>query len=608
MRYILLTSGPTATHMIATPEMDADAPDKKNVERLQKLQAKRREIMALSPEAALDRILDDPHPAALVHSLPMTDFYLLVHDIGPDDSLPLLQLASDRQWDHLMDLETWRHDRLDLSAASRWMDLLLTADSNRFVRWALENRLDYIELYLLRNLEVRIREHDQDPSDFGPGFFSLDNHYYVRILDLPIPEDETVFNEEHRQGFINKFLNRLADYHHPTYQSLLLEAAHIIPAETEETALHWRNVRLAEKGFLPFDEAVGIYQPLKPDMLSARAADQTPPTDSVDIRLPVPVYPFKELASDSLFAIALQEIDAGGHLHRIQHEFANLCNQIIVADHLTVRDRDSLREVVNKACSYLSIGLEQMAPSEKAVDPVQAAGQISRHALADLFRVGFGRALALKWRAESWLNECWFAASGLRLTFWGEKWMGILGGLLIKKPLFYDNYRSGKLYREFSSTTEIEYTEQIFLQIKKMDELLSLVTVDLRHPSSYGFLTYQNLLLTQWACAHLGLTSEVLTPIDIEAFRSFFEALFPAGRGKKDARKKSIPESMKQSFLNWLSAETGLGAVDISEQLGRTFEALFDEIEAELGGVAADKLDPRYVNLFLLEQPGQELL
>ena len=584
-------------------EMDKNTSDQKNIDRFKQLQEKRREIMALPPDQALDRILEDPQPIALVHSLPTTDFYLLVHDIGAEDSLPLLELASDRQWDHIMDLETWQHERLDIGAASHWMDLLLTADPSRFVRWTLEKRLDFIELYLWRNLEVRIREHDQDPSDFGPDFFSLDNHYYVRIIDLPVPMDETVFNEEHRRGFINKFLNRLADFHHLAYQSLLLETAHIIPAETEEAALHWRNVRLAEKGFLPFDESVGIYQALRPEVLRSKMLSGETPIEPDVSRLPVPIYHFKELDADTHFAMGLQQIDTGDHLNRIQHEFVNLCNRIIVADHLTVKDRESLREVVKKACSYLSIGLEQMA-SAGEVDPHQAANLISSHALGDLFRVGFGRALALKWNAENWLNECWFAASGLRLTFWGEKWMGVLGGLLIKKPLFYDNYKSGKLYREFDSTKEIEETENIFSQIKKMDELLSLMTINLRHPSSYGFLTYQNLLLSKWASHHSGLSDEMLTPLDIEAFRSFFAELFQADGHVEKSEKGYIPDSMKWAFLDWLSAETGLKAVEITDQLGQVFEDLFKEVEVELGSVSADKLDPRFINLFLLEQPG----
>ena len=586
--------------------MDPETPDKKSLERLRKLQEKRLEIMTLSPEKALDRILDDPQPVALVHSFPATDFYLLVHDIGPDDSLPLLQLASERQWDHLIDLETWQHDRFDVIAASRWLDLMLTADPDRFVRWSLDHRLELIELYLRGNLEVRVREHDQDPSDFGDDFFSLDNSYYVRIIDLPPSPEESVFNEENRRRFIENYLQRLADFHHPTYLGLLLESVHLIPAEVEETALRWRNVRLAEKGFLPFDEAVGIYQPLSPAALPGREVSQPPPLERMDIRLPVPAYPFKELASDTRFAHALQEIDSGDQLHRIQHEFVNLCNRIIVADHRTVRDRDNLREVVKKACGYLSIGLERLAPDGQASDPRQAAAWISRHTLVDLFRIGFGRALALKWRAEKWLNTCWFAAAGLRLTFWGEQWMGVLGGLLVKKPLFHDNYRTGMLYREFSSVAEIEEAEQIFGQIKAMDDMLSLLGVNLRHPSSYGFLTFKNLLLTLWASDHMGLTAEMLTPLDPDAFRSFFGDLFGDGDQAESEKGRGIPEAMRQGFLDWLSGRTGLEKFELSGQLEPAFTALFSEIEAELGRVTPERLDPRYINLFLLEQPNKK--
>jgi hypothetical protein len=57
---------------------------------------------------------------------------------------------------------------------------------------------------------------------------------------------------------------------------------------------------------------------------------------------------------------------------------------------------------------------------------------------------------------------------------------------------------------------------------------------------------------------------------------------------------------MKNHFLNWLAAETGLKDFEITEGLGRTFENLFTEIESELGRVAARDLDPRYIQMFLL--------
>ena len=66
----------------------------KTLERIQQLQQKRREILELPPAKALDRILTDRHPAALVHSFPEQDFYLLVNEIGAQDALPLLSLAT----------------------------------------------------------------------------------------------------------------------------------------------------------------------------------------------------------------------------------------------------------------------------------------------------------------------------------------------------------------------------------------------------------------------------------------------------------------------------------------------------------------------------------
>ena len=70
--------------------MTEKLPDRQIAERARELQKKRSAIRALPPEQALGRILSDPQPAALVHSFPESDFYLLVHDIGPEDALPLL--------------------------------------------------------------------------------------------------------------------------------------------------------------------------------------------------------------------------------------------------------------------------------------------------------------------------------------------------------------------------------------------------------------------------------------------------------------------------------------------------------------------------------------
>ncbi len=582
--------------------MENDKAENRALERIKQLQEKRQQLLALSPQEALDRILQDPQQLPLVHSFPAQDLYFLIHDIGPEDALPVLALASEKQWDHIVDLEAWQKDRIDIKSVSRWLGLLLDADPQRFMRWFLEQQLEFIEFYLFNNIEVRVREHDQDPSELGDDFFTLDDLYYIRFIDPPVEGDADQITGDQHHAFLTKLTKHLADFDHRIYQNVLLEATHVLPAESEENCYHWRTVRLAEKGFLPFDEAVGIYQPIKPQDIGKYRINRIADSDDDDTPslLPISLYPSRLVKEDNHFARALATLAGAPQLPDIQDEFANLCNRIIVADHKTVRDREALREIVKKACGFISLGLERLVKDHTDVDPRQAADLFIKYPLTQIFRVGFGGVLKLKWQAEKWLDQCWFAAAGLRLTFWGEQWLGVLGGLLLKKPLFYDYYQTGVLYREFNRLEDIQATEDIFNQIKAVDQLLSMMTIELAHPASYGFLTYKNLMLTLWARHYLKLPVKPLQSIPLKDFKPFFNDLL-SGRPDPGAEKqRAIPQAMKNHFLNWLTAQTGLKDFEITEGLGRTFENLFAEIESELGMVATRDLDPKYVLMFLL--------
>ncbi len=573
------------------------------LERVRALQKKRSEILALAPERAIERILSDPQPAALVHSFPESDLYLLVQEIGPEDALPLLALASDKQWDHIVDLESWAKDRIEVNGVTRWLALLMEADPKRFMRWFLRERLGFVEFYLFHNIEVRVREHDQDPSDFGEGFFTLDQVYYVRFLKMPAAMEGSAVGEQQRETFLAAFLRRLAEHDHLVYQNVLAEATHVVPAEVEEEEFHWRNVRLAEKGFVPFDEAIGIYQPITPRELTSQAPKSLPRRrDGIASLLPVPAYPLREMAADTHFSRALARIEPGPAATHLQWEFANLCNRVIVADHRSIQDREELRQIVAKACGYLSIGLERLkGPKEPEPDPVAAASALTRFPLIQLFRLGFGAALEIKWRAERWLDTCWFAKTGLKLSFWGEQWMGVIGGILLKKPQYYDNYKTGVLYREFASMEDVNRVEEVLRQVQAVDSLLPLLNLRLDPPALHGFLTWKNLLLTLWARHRLGAKKSAFGPLALAPFKHFFGELLPGGPSSEATAPRRVPDAMKTAFLEWLADETGLKEVELSEKLGRIFEDLFGEIEAEFGRVAATELDPRFVQLFLLE-------
>lgn len=578
--------------------MNENKENKIIIARIKNLARQRKEILSLSPEKALDAILDSPQSAALVHSLSEEDFYFLIHDIGIEDALPLLRLASDKQWEYIVDLEVWEKDRMDLASVTTWFDLLFKIDPNRFIKWFFDQKTEFMEFYLFKNIEIKIRETDEDPSDFDDAFFTFDDTFYVKFLDEPFDLESDLSDREkttknRRDDFISIFFKTLSTYDPFTYHKVLLETCSVIPAETEEEAYRLKNVRLAEKGFLPYEEAVGIYQPLKVQDFKKQHTKFIASELERKLFFPVPFYHTGLLEQEDYFTNALKKIDIDDVLEQIQIEFAALCNLIISADQKKIREKDELKSVVKKACGYINIGLEKLTEDDGDLDAGRCAAVVQKYPLSSIFKVGFGLALELKWRAEKWQKKSWFKRNGLLLGFWDQDRMGVLGGLLIKKPLFYDNYKTGVLYREFVAIQDIEDTENTLNEIVALDEILSLMNIEPELVSE-GYLTYKNFVLTLWARNCLGLSEELL-PLPFDAFRNFFNDLWA---GKDKPRKTSL--TMKKSFLNWLSDKTGLTHYEITQKLGQTLENLFNEIESEVGEVSGEDLDPRYIHLFLI--------
>lgn len=577
--------------------MNEDTQNESAIVRQDNYLKEREKLISLPPEEIQDYILDHPRPGELVQSFPEEDFYFLIHDIGPEDSLELLSMASAAQWEYILDLESWQRDEMDIPALTKWFGLLLQANPGRLIEWLVQAKPELFEFYLFKNIEVIVREHDQDPSDFGKGFFTFDDVYYMRVIDDQGDGETQTQDQKTRGDVLPVLLERLAGFDHIRFQEMLHKAGSVIPAESEEEAYRLRNVRLAEKGFLPFDEAVGIYQYMDRDALQNLPEKVTAGESEQGKFLPIPLYPARMIKEKSLFSTALQVIDGYELLQQLQVEFAALCNRIVMADQKKIQDRDSLRDVVKKACGYLSIGLGRLLELKK-LPPEQpkkvSAANLAKFPLSEIFRVGYGAAVELKWRAEKWLKKSWFKGAGLPLSFWGETWLGVLGGLLLKRPLFYDAYKTGVLYREFSSGEDIPQTERALDAIVAFDELLSLMTLTIKPVSANKSLNHKNLVLTHWARDYLDLSKDI-RPLTLDEFKRLFKSLW---LDEKTPRK--IKQPVKTSFLNWLAQQTGLGADEILFRLGDIFEKLFNEIESEYGSVSEADLDPKYIHLFLL--------
>jgi hypothetical protein len=564
-------------------------------ERTKQISVVRKEILSLPSEKALSRILEAPEPKTLVQSFSTEDLYYLLNDIGPEDALPLLKLASDEQWEFVLDLEVWEKDQVELQSVTRWLNLLMAADSPRAVKWFIEKKTEFLELFLFRNIELKVRENDQDPSEMGDEFFTLDDIFYIRILDTPTDPEAEDADITEKYTFLKRLMDKIADFNHVTYQQVLLESSSVIAAETEEEAYRTRNIRLAEKGFLPFEEAVGVYQALTKEELFKTGKKFLTKEAEGDQTLPVPAILTDMLEGDNLFTSALKQIGSVMALQQLQSEFAGLCNQIAVADQKRITSKAGLKPVVHKVSGYLHIGLEELT-SEKGKQKLHRSVElIQDYPLNQIFRTGYGLALSLKWRAEAWQKQSWFEGQKLPLNFWGEDWLGVLGGLLLKKPLFFDNYRSGHLYREFAAKEDIDETAAVLEEIVAFDHLLFLLAVDItRH-----LLTHKSLILTLWARNVLEL-SDGLEPIPLKDFKRFYDLFFEPQETDPSAKPRKARTAMKADFLQWLAKKSGMDQMDLSHKLGKTLENLFLEVEEEYGNVSPNDLDPGLIQHFLV--------
>ena len=136
-----------------TEETSMTFEEKNSITRLQDLKKERERLLSLPSEAALEYLVSKKNTIALVHSFPAEDFHLLVRDIGAQDALPLLAMASTRQWEYILDIETWHRDRMDFSAATEWLNLLLSADPTRLTAWCAKENDFFLEFFLLHNIE-----------------------------------------------------------------------------------------------------------------------------------------------------------------------------------------------------------------------------------------------------------------------------------------------------------------------------------------------------------------------------------------------------------------------------------------------------------------------
>jgi hypothetical protein len=538
----------------------------------------------------LELLLHAPRPMRLVRSLPEYELYLTVRELGPSDALPLVALGSAPQLQHLLDLESWRRDRFDAERSGAWVALFLEAGEPAIRRFLRSADDELLTLLFQRWLRTEPIETEDDPQQHGHGLtetgdergqVSPDGNYRFS----PVIKEHGPAAQRIAQVFFVDQPER--------YQRVLWGALYELPAEVEEQALHWRQSRLEERGFPPWDEAIAVYAPP-----GGSRSHPRPPSPVDPDGLAAPRSPLGLPAVREQLGAALERLGAEG-LERALHEFFGLGNHLLIADGRDTGDPTAHRAVLEKAAGYVGIALEIRG----AADAARAAETIAERPLIELFREGYAKAAELQQRARALTGTGWASTHARALDLLDTPIRERLDALLETRPAYYEagDDESPGGTRPFRSVADLRETRVALEIAEAVGRLLvERLGLDLRQaldrprPERAEPARFSTLVLTfvAWHAARGELRGD---PLPDDVLADFLRDVA--------SRRTAGPDAPAQALEAWIVRVRDAFALDANDAavLGAFGRACLEQLVAECGSLdPGAAVDARYVPCLLI--------
>jgi hypothetical protein len=225
---------------------------------------------------------------------------------------------------------------------------------------------------LKNRIVVEQKPNDDESWQPPEGGQTLDGAFYF----IPLRDDDDAAS-------IRRALMVIWNGDYWTYFRFMLGVIHELPTENQEWALRWRNARLQDLGFPPWDESMRLYRHLHPADRS-RLPEDTRPLDVETWRLPVwlPQLPESADGSNLVFrAIARLDDDERSAAF---YAFVAVANAVAVADRMPLSDTETTPHAIAKAARWIDRGIEHIADAHG----LEHLDVLRRVSLQHLFRIG----------------------------------------------------------------------------------------------------------------------------------------------------------------------------------------------------------------------------
>ncbi|MBH1988562.1 MAG: hypothetical protein I8H75_04015 [Myxococcaceae bacterium] len=293
-----------------------------------------------------------------IRQMPAQDLLITIRDRGLHDSLAFLGMLSPEQFQYIMDLDAWTDDRIQNEKIEPWLEAMMESNPRKAVQVFHELDIELLAFLLRENSEVYELDDGQEPDDLPNDRLQTPDNRYVITFSKPI-----------WRHFFEHLMARDLTFALQIMQSIRYETA----SGLEEEAFRWRDGRMQDLGFAPYEEAKAVLSRINPDIsleYPTILLEEEPtlnPTQAI----------VSSLETDHVFTQTLSTLPNDTQ-KRILSEFVSTCNQVHQALNRDSGDRQSLRETVQYVTLLLDKALHYRSPEVLATSPVRTLFQIGR--------------------------------------------------------------------------------------------------------------------------------------------------------------------------------------------------------------------------------------
>lgn len=349
-----------------------------------------------TPSARLATVLSEPlaledidEPDELVPRIDAQDFVRVARSLRDENRLDLLLgHATAEQLTSLLDLDAWQGDRVDTPQARMWLMLLArlyqAMDKPRGALVDLMYSMDpeMWTLALLLGTEVI----DLDPEDDQSRDVAHDRLDHLRTWDTPdgffvvgVPDDD--FGQQALATLELVYQDDLDEG-----RKLVLSIQTGMYSQIEEDLLRWRQGRLADLGFVAWEEAMKLFTPY-----DRKAAATEAPRDFRYLGDPDGMLAVPRWQASGLLARVIERLSDVEHGLRAR-EFLLLVSEVMAAQRFPAGDTALQERAIHQTQATISLGLELLLTTDAEQPDPEAflAERVTAIGLRDIFRVGYG--------------------------------------------------------------------------------------------------------------------------------------------------------------------------------------------------------------------------